>query len=135
MDGVMVLFLKKIYLERQDGEKLVHISFNVFYTVFFPRPNLRRDVIIHGDACLRLQKLGDIEVKTRVIHKYNHIRRPLHNVFFAESHVAEDGAQMKQHGDKAHVCQFFKMLYARSTNGSHEIAAKETELGCRVYRL
>ena len=131
----MVLFLKEIYLERQDGKKFIHISFDVFDAVFFPCPNLRRDVIIYGYACFRLHKLGDIEVKTRVIHKYNHIRRPLHNVFFAESHVAEDGAQMKQHGDKAHVCQFFKMLYARSTNGSHEIAAKETELGSRVYRL
>ena len=83
----------------------------------------------------RLQKLGDIEVKARIIHQYNHIRRPLHNVFFAKSHIAENGAQMKQHRDKTHVCQFFKMFYARSANGRHKVATKKTELGRRIYGL
>ena len=45
MDGIMVLLLEEINLEREDGEKFIDIATDVLDAVLLPRPDLRRNVV------------------------------------------------------------------------------------------
>ena len=125
----MVLSLVEIYFERQDGKQFGHIAPNGFDAPFFPRPNLRRDVIVGRNGRMPLQKLRNAEVKPRIIHQDNHIGMPSHNVAFALRHVAKNGAQMEQNGHETHIGQLAIVLHTCTANGLHLIATKETKLG------
>ena len=39
MDGVMMLLLEEIHLERQDREELIDIAFDILNTILFPSPD------------------------------------------------------------------------------------------------
>ena len=60
----MMLVFEKLHLERQNGKQFIHIPLDILDTVFFPRPYLRRDIIIDRDLRLSSQELGNIQVKT-----------------------------------------------------------------------
>ena len=77
---------------------------------------------------------GDAEVEARVVHQYQGVRLPLHDVALAEGHIGKDSAQVEQYGDEAHVGQVAVVLHRRTTaRGSHQVAPKKTELRLRVF--
>ena len=129
-----MLAFKEIDLERQDGEKLVHVALDVLDAVLLPRPYLGSDVVVDRDTRAGMDVLGDAEVEAGVIHQYQSIGPPLHDVSLAEVHVGKDGAQVEQDGDEAHVGQVAVVLHRRTTaRGSHQVAPKEAELRLRVF--
>lgn len=78
--------------------------------------------------------LGDAEVEAWVIHQYQGVGPPLHDVVLAEVHIGKDGAQVEQDRDEAHVGQVAIVLHRRTTSrGSHQVAPKEAELRLRVF--
>lgn len=77
--------------------------------------------------------LGYIEVKAWVIHKNDHVRLPLCDVLLAHLHVLENGGQMHQDGNDAHVGQFLVVFDTCSSYSSHHVAPKEAELRFRVF--
>ena len=91
----MMLVFEKLHLERQNGKQFIHIPLDILDTVFFPRPYLRRDIIIDRDLRLSSQELGNIQVKTGIIHQYHYIRLPCHNILFTSFHIGKDCAQMQ----------------------------------------
>ena len=135
MNGEMMFLLIKRHLERQDGEHLVDIALDRLDAPLFPGPYLRRDIIIDGDGGLGVHELRDAEVEARIVDEDDDIRAPCHDILLAERHIAEDGAQMEQHGDEAHVSQIFVMAHTRAAFRSHEITPEETELSLRVFLL
>ena len=124
--------LKKLNLKRENGEKLIYISSYIFDAIFFPCPNLGRNIVINRNLRFRMHKLGNIEIKARIIHQNNNIRRPCHDVLLTSLHVGKDGSQMQQYRNKAHVSQLLIMLHHRSSYSSHHITAKETEFSPRI---
>ena len=47
MDRILMFLFKERHLERQDGEKFIHIALDILNTVFFPCPNFRRNIVKH----------------------------------------------------------------------------------------
>jgi len=43
---------KEHFIKRKNGEKLIYISFYILDTVFFPRPYLRRNIIVNRYLCV-----------------------------------------------------------------------------------
>ncbi len=127
MNGVMMLLLKERNLEWKDGEQLIHIAFNVFDTILFPSPNLRRDIVEHRYMSVTMHIFGYLQIKARIIDKYHHIRVPRFDIFFTKRHIPKDSRQMQKHGNKAHICQFAVMLYQLTTFCSHQVTSKKTE--------
>jgi hypothetical protein len=132
MDGVVMLLFEEVDFERKDGKKLIHIALDVLDAVFLPSPNLWGDVIIYRYGSVLVNKLGDFEVETRVIHKDNDVGVPLHDVLFADFHVAENGTCMEQDRNKTHVGKFLVVLDESSPYGSHLIATVETEISLGI---
>lgn len=135
MDGEVVLLLKERSLEGKDGEQFADIALDVLDAVFFPCPYLGRYIVVNGDARLGVYELRDVEVEARIIDQYHHVGLPFRDVALAESHVPEDGPQVEQHGDEAHVRHLLVVLDACAADGSHQVAAEETELCLRVFVL
>ena len=79
-----------------------------------------------------MQELGYVEIETRIVDQYHDIGLPFHDVTFAERHVLENGGQMKQHWDEAHICQIAVMAHERATLRLHQVATEETKLGLGV---
>ena len=129
----MMFLFKKRNFKRQNRKKVVYIAFDIFNTILFPCPNFWRNVIINGNLCFGSKKFSDRKVKSGIINQYYHIRFPLHNVVFAQFHVAKDGAQVKQNGNKPHISHFTKMFYAGSTFSLHQVASPKAKLGLRIY--
>ena len=80
-----------------------------------------------------MYKLRDVKVEARIVDEDDDIRLPRHDILLAERHVAEDRAQMEQHGDETHVSQVLVMAHARATLCCHEVAAKEAELSRSIF--
>ena len=78
--------------------------------------------------------LRDVEVEARIIYEDNHIRLPRFDVLLAEAHIPQDGAQMKQYRQEAHIGQLTIMLHAGASHSSHHVATKEAKL-CRSILL
>ena len=131
----MVPALKELHLERKNGEQFIHIPLDILDAVLLPSPYFGRDIIIHGDLRMGMNKLGDIQVESRVIHQNKYIRLPGRNIFFAPLHIGKNSTQMQQDGNETHIRQFLIMIHRRSAHSRHQVAAKEAELGLRVFHL
>ena len=59
----MVLLLKEIHLEGENGEEFVDITTDVLDAVLLPSPDLRGDVVIDGDVCPRFYIFGNLQVE------------------------------------------------------------------------
>ena len=55
MDGIVVLPFEELHLERQYREQLVHVALDVLDAILLPRPNLRRDIVVHFRRWLRAE--------------------------------------------------------------------------------
>ena len=84
---------------------------------------------------LFVQMLCDFQVEARIVDKDDGIGLPLRDVLLAEREVAEDGGQMHQHGDEAHVGEFLIVSHTRATDFRHEVAAEEAELRFGIFFL
>ena len=84
---------------------------------------------------LFVQMLRDFQVEAWIVDKDDGIGLPLRNVLLAECEVAEDGGQVHQHGDEAHVGEFLIVSHARATDFRHEVAAEEAELRFGIFFL
>ena len=141
MNGVVVLLLKEIDLEGQNGEELVHVAAYLLDAILLPRPYLGGYVVAHRGGCtasllsLLVQVLGNAEVEARVVNEYDHVGLPLADVALAHRHIPQDGPQVQQHRHEAHVGQFAVVLHQCAPLGCHQVAAKEAELGLRVFRF
>ena len=121
-------------LEGEDDEEPVDVSADRLHPPFAPRPDLRGDVIEGADAVL-FGPAGHLHVESRIVHQNNNIRLPGNNISFTTLHICKDSAQMEQHGNKTHVCQFFIMLHHRSSDGSHQITSEKPEISLRIFCL
>ena len=94
----MFLF-KERHLERQDGEKFIHIAFDILNSEFFPSPNLRRNIVKHlrsrGVGVQIMDILCNAKIEARIIHQNPHIGPPLKDILLTKIHILEDGAQME----------------------------------------
>ena len=95
VNGVLMLSFEEFHFKRKNGEKLIYISFYILDTVFFPRPYLRRNIIVNRYLCLCMDKLGNIKIESRIIYQNNNVRFPGNNVLFATLHICKDSAQME----------------------------------------
>ena len=75
------------------------------------------------------------QVETRIVDENNHIGIPLGNVLLAHLHISQDSAQVQQHGNETHVCQFAIVLHHRAACCLHLVAAIEAKLGSRILPL
>ena len=50
---------KKIDFKRKNGKQFIHIPLNVLYSIFFPCPNLGRNIIVDRYLSVLLDILGD----------------------------------------------------------------------------
>ena len=80
-----------------------------------------------------VQELRYLEVEARIVDEDDGIRLPLGDVALAEREVSEDGRQMEQDGNEAHVGQIFIMTHARAADFRHQVASEEAELGLWVF--
>ena len=83
---------------------------------------------------LSLHILSDLQVKARIVDQDHDIGLIATNVVLAETHVAQDGAQVAQHGDNPHKRHLAIMLDQRAAHGRHQVASQETEVGLRILR-
>ena len=133
MDRVMMLLLEEVHLEGQDGEEFVDIALDVLDAVFLPRPDLRGDIVIDGYLRLGLHELGDIQVEAGVVDKDDAVGLPVEDVQLTHFHITEDGGQMEQHGDEAHIGQFAIVAHPSAADRHHQVTAEEAEVGLTVY--
>ena len=133
VNRIAVFLFEERYLERQDRKEFGYIALDAADPPLLPCPYLRRYIIIGRDICILFQELSYLEIKSRIIYQYHHIRFPFHYIFLTSLHVRKDGTQMQQYRYKTHICQLLKMLDASATFSSHQIAAEETEFCKLVY--
>ena len=85
----MMLTLKEVHLERKDGKKLIHISFDILDTILLPCPYLGRDIVIYRYGTMRMHEFRHRQIETGIIHQNQHIGVPRQNVPFACLHVVQ----------------------------------------------
>ena len=119
---MMFPFIERNF-KRQDREHLINIPPDALDAPFLPCPYLRRDIVIDRDARLLSQKLGYAKIESGIIYEYYHIGIPVHYILLAHRHIAEDGAKVKKHGNKAHVCQLLIMPHAGTADGTHKVSS------------
>ena len=135
MDRIVMLSFKELHFKRKNGEQLVHITLYILDAVFFPSPYLRRYIIIYGNLRLCVDKLGDIQIESRIIYQNDNIRIPGNDIFLATSHIGKDSTQMEQHRNKSHISQLLIMFHHRTAYGSHQITAEKTKFSLRIFHL
>src|SRR5690606_21885388 len=86
---MMFLFVK-IFLERQNHIHVIDIAFNRFDTVFFPCPNLWRNIIMRVKTLL-FCPFGNSHIESGIIDKNYRIWMELFDVFFTKFDVIENG--------------------------------------------
>ena len=74
----------------------------------------------------------NVKVKARIVHDDDHVGVPLHNIQLTHLHITQDGGQVQQHRNKAHVGQLAVMLDHRTALGCHQVAAEEAEFRPRI---
>ena len=121
--------------KRKDREQLVYIAFDVLDAIFLPRPNLRRNIIIHRNVRMLLNKLGNLQVKARIIDQNNHIRLPLNNILLAFVHILKDGTQMQQDRNEPHIGQFLIMFDTSTSHRTHQITTEKAEIRLGILFL
>ena len=135
VNGVLMLSFEEFHFKRKNGEKLIYISFYILDTVFFPRPYLRRNIIVNRYLCLCVDKFGNIQIESRIIYQNDNIRIPGNDIFLATSHIGKDSTQMEQHRNKSHISQLLIMFHHRTAYGSHQITAEKTKFSLRIFHL
>ena len=131
----ILVFLEKIDLERQDRKQFIYIALDIFDAIFLPSPNLRRNIIADRYLRMLFDIFGYLQVKSRIINKDQHIRLPRFNILLAVIHVTENSTQVKQYGNKTHICQFTVMLYASTSHRLHQIASEKAKFDLRIFVL
>lgn len=64
MYRIAVFPFKELDFKGEDGEEFVDVALYVFYAIFFPCPNLRRDIIVDGDVRMALDITGYVEIES-----------------------------------------------------------------------
>ena len=123
-----MLFLEEIHLEGEDGEELIDIALDVLNAIFLPGPNLRRNIVIDRNICLHFYIFSNLQVEAWIIDKNHTIGLPFGDIELTHLHVPKNRRKVQQYGNEAHISQLTIMFDAGTTNGCHQIAAKETEL-------
>ena len=80
-----------------------------------------------------MHELCNLQVEARIVNKYHYVGLPLHDVALAERHVAQNGAQVEQYGDDAHIRQIAVVAHTCASDNRHQVATEETELRCGVF--
>ena len=127
VDGILVLLIER-HLEGEDGEEFLDVAADGLDAPLLPGPYLRRDIVIDRYLRVLVDVAGYVEVETRIVDQDHHVGTPRHNVLLAPLHVAEDGAQVEQHGHEAHIGKILVVAHALATDGRHEVAAEEAKL-------
>jgi hypothetical protein len=123
---------KKIDFKRKDGKEAVHIALDIFDAIFLPGPYFGGDIIINRYLRMLFYIFGNLQIEARIVYQNQHIRFPVYNIHLTHVHVPENGTQMQQHRNKAHVSQIPVMFYQSPSHLLHQISAKEAELSLRV---
>ena len=133
----MMFLFKERYLERQDGEQLIHIAFDVLDAVFLPGPDLGRDIIIDGRSVVSflMEILRNLKIKAGIVDKDHSIGLPLHDILLAQCHIPENGTQMEQYWNEAHIGQFLIMFHTGASHGGHQVTTEEPERCFRILFL
>ena len=129
---VTVLLLVERHFERQDGEQQIDVALNVTDAMFLPCPDLRSDVIDHGNRAVLLDEACYLEVEAWVIDQNQHVGLPREDVLLAAFHAAKDGPQVHEDGDEAHISEVTIVLNELSTLCRHHVSAVATELSRRI---
>ena len=79
--------------------------------------------------------LGYVEVEPRIINEDNHVRLPLTDILLTHLHVLEDGRQVGNDRNDAHVSQFLVMLDTGAADSSHLVTTEEAELCLLIFPL
>ena len=130
-----MLVLIKINLKRQDREQLIHIATDILDTVLFPCPYLGRDIVMNRYSQFGMNMFSYLQIETRIINKYDHIRIPLFYVAFTERHIFKNGSKMQKYGYKSHISHITIMLYTESPFRRHQVASEEAEIRLSVNLL
>ena len=140
----MMFLFEERYLERQDGEQLIHIAFDVLDAVFLPSPDLWRDIIeefSHLGGIVRWlishfsEIFGNLKIEAGIVNKDHGIGLPLHDILLAQCHISENGAQMEQYWNEAHIGQFLIMFHTGASHGGHQVTTEEPERCFRILFL
>ena len=81
------------------------------------------------NKCVGVDVFGNAEVEAGIIDEDNHVGLPFHYVTLTECHIAEDGRQMEQYGNEAHIGQLPDMFHTGAPFRRHGITAEEAEVG------
>ena len=131
----MVLLFKELHLEGQDAKQLIDVALDPLDAVLLPSPDLRSNIVIDRTDMVGMHVLRDVKIEARVVNKDDHIGFPFADVALGIAHVLQDGGQVHQHRNEAHVSQLTVVLDTRTANLGHEVTAIETELCLRVFTL
>ena len=106
MDGIMVLLLEEIYLERQDGEEFVDIATDVLDAVLFPCPDFRRNVVknMRNTTVWKLftfrfplfisNVFCNLQIEAWIIHENHTVWFPISDVLLAHLHIFQNSGKM-----------------------------------------
>src|SRR5690606_39987633 len=87
--GEVVFCFVKIFLKRQNHIHFVHIAFDGFDAVFFPSPNLRRNIIMSRNSFLFCPS-GNSHIKSWIVDENNDIRIEFLNIFLTNFYRSEE---------------------------------------------
>lgn len=132
VDRVVVFTFEEVYLKRQDGEERVNVAPDVLYTVFFPSPYLRRNVVEYGNAHVLTDKTGNLQVEPRVVNQNDDVGVQALDGLFARAEVVHDGREVEQDGDEAHVGHRLVVLHADAAGLAHQVASVKIKLSVGV---
>ena len=135
MYRILMFRFKKLHFKGKYGEEFIHIAFDILDAILLPCPYLRRNIVENRNLSPGMYKLSYVKIETGIVYQNHDIRIPANNILLATFHIRKDRTQMKQHGDKSHICQFFIMLHHRPSDGSHQISTEKTEISLRIFRL
>ena len=127
-----LMFVIKIFLERKNHKHLIHIFFDGFYTTFFPRPKLRRNIINNLNSQF-FRKLRNPKIKSWIINQNQNIGFIFQNVFFTKFDITQNGFQILNHFQKSHKSQITVMFDESSSLFLHQVATPKTKICVLVF--
>ena len=131
-DVIAVAPAEVVGLEGQDGVEGIDVAADGLDAAFFPRPNLRGYIIMYGADAAALYVAGYLEVEAGVVDEDEHVGAPRLNLLLTALHAAQDGAQVQQDGDEAHVGQVAVVAQQLGAGLCHGVAAVALKAGLGV---
>ncbi len=114
-------------LERKDGEHAADISLDRLDAPLFPRPDLGRDIVEHGNAGLG-RGLGHLEIERGIVDEYQAVGPALEQLPPRRREVREYLAEMAEHLAEAHESHVAVVDYrGDGGRGRHPVAAEKGE--------